>query len=266
MKKLFILIAVAIVSISCEDVVEIELNEDTPKVVIDAKLTRDLATNESQVYVRITTTAPFFGTTIPTVSNAIVTITDASGTSELTHTSNGVYTANISVEDNETYTLEINYNGQVYTASEVLNTVPPLEFVEQRNDGGFSGEDIELKAFFTDPAGVENYYFFEGLSEAGNVYDTFYDEFFDGNEIFGFYLVEDIEPNDEVTFFLSGVDQQFYNFMFTLLQQSSEDGGGPFETQPATVRGNIVNTTNPDNYPLGYFRVSEISTLSYTVQ
>ena len=54
--------------------------------------------------------------------------------------------------------------------------------------------------------------------------------------------------------------------MFILLQQTSDQGGGPFETQPATVRGNIVNQTNPDNYPLGYFRVSEVSTLNYTVQ
>ena len=80
------------------------------------------------------------------------------------------------------------------------------------------------------------------------------------------FLVEDLQPDDEVDFVLSGVDQEFYNFMFILLQQGSDDSGGPFETQPATVRGNIVNTTNPDNFPLGYFRVSEISTLSYTVQ
>jgi hypothetical protein len=50
------------------------------------------------------------------------------------------------------------------------------------------------------------------------------------------------------------------------LQQGSEDGGGPFETQPATVRGNVVNETNPDNFPLGYFRVSERDTLMYIIQ
>jgi hypothetical protein len=32
--------------------------------------------------------------------------------------------------------------------------------VEQNNEGGFTGEDIELKAFYTDPANIENYYFF----------------------------------------------------------------------------------------------------------
>ena len=54
--------------------------------------------------------------------------------------------------------------------------------------------------------------------------------------------------------------------MFILLQQSSDQSDGPFETQPATVRGNFVNQTNEANFPLGYFRISEVSILTYTVE
>ena len=54
--------------------------------------------------------------------------------------------------------------------------------------------------------------------------------------------------------------------MFILLQQNAADGGGPFETQPATVRGNCINDTNPENFPLGYFRLSEVAELIYTVE
>jgi hypothetical protein len=54
--------------------------------------------------------------------------------------------------------------------------------------------------------------------------------------------------------------------MFTLLQQGSEEGGGPFETQPATVRGNCINQTNQDNFPFGYFRLSEVDEVIYTIQ
>ena len=57
-----------------------------------------------------------------------------------------------------------------------------------------------------------------------------------------------------------------YDFMFILLQQSNDEGGGPFETQPATVRGNCVNMTNPDNFPFGYFRLSEVDKIIYTVE
>ena len=173
--------------------------------------------------------------------------------------------SSIALQLNIEYKLTILYKEETYTATETLYTVSPLEFVEQRDDGGFTGEDIELKAFFTDPAGEQNFYFFEGLSERGDVLDVYKDEFFDGNTIFGYYLVEDLAPADEVQFNIYGVSEAYYNFMFILLQQTG-GGGGPFETQPATVRGNIINETNPDNYPLGYFRVSEVSTLNYTVQ
>ena len=78
--------------------------------------------------------------------------------------------------------------------------------------------------------------------------------------------MEDLITGDEVVFNLYGVNEQFYNFMFVLLQQSTDQGSGPFETQPATVRGNIINETNSDNFPLGYFRISEVSTLNYIVQ
>ena len=69
-----------------------------------------------------------------------------------------------------------------------------------------------------------------------------------------------------VNAYLNGISERFYAFMFILLQQNPEDGGGPFETQPATVRGNCQNITNPDNFPLGYFRASEVAEFIYTIQ
>ena len=54
--------------------------------------------------------------------------------------------------------------------------------------------------------------------------------------------------------------------MFILLQQNNDSGGGPFETKPASVRGNCVNQTNPQNFPLGYFRLSEVVEQIYTIQ
>ena len=54
--------------------------------------------------------------------------------------------------------------------------------------------------------------------------------------------------------------------MFVILQQNSQDSGGPFETQPATVKGNCLNQTNPNNFPLGYFRQSEVAEIVYTIE
>ena len=266
MKKLFLIVIFFGTLISCEDVIDVELNDAAPRLVAEANL-NIWENGAASAAVRLTTTAPFFNNNVPFVTDAVVEITDENGVLyPFTYTENGVYTSNLVPQLNLDYTLTIEYNNETYSATETLYTVSPLEFVEQRDDGGFTGEDIELKAFFKDPADEENFYFFEGLSERGDVLDVYNDEFFNGNTIFGYYLVEDLEPGDEVQFNLYGVSEAYYNFMFILLQQTSDGDGGPFETQPATVRGNIVNETNPVNYPLGYFRISQVSTLNYTVQ
>ena len=168
----------------------------------------------------------------------------------------------------ETYTLNIVYDGETYSAVETLKSVVPIDFVEQNNEGGFPGEDIELKAFYTDPANIENYYFFEFIAPIGLVpsLEVYEDRFTDGNQIFGFYSEEELESGMEVKIRNYGISERFYQFMFILLQQGGEQDGGPFETQPATVRGNCVNTTNPDNFPFGYFRLSEVDELIYTVE
>ena len=266
MKKIIILLFFFVSFTSCEDVVDIDLNTSEPRLVVEANINL-LEDGTSNSKVKLTLTAPFFDNQIPLVDDASVVITADNGmVYSFNYTENGIYESSLVPVSGMNYTLEIVYKGETYSATEQLNAVSSLEFVEQRNDGGFSGEDIELKAFFTDPPGLGNHYFFEGISERGLVLDTFFDEFFDGNLIFGFYLVEDMEVGDEVTFNLYGVNDQFYNFMFVLLQQSTDQSDGPFETQPATVRGNMVNETNIDNFPLGYFRISEVSTLNYIVE
>jgi hypothetical protein len=54
--------------------------------------------------------------------------------------------------------------------------------------------------------------------------------------------------------------------MNILLSVAGNTGGSPFQSPPATVRGNIINTTNFDNYALGYFRLSETDSASYVIE
>ena len=96
--------------------------------------------------------------------------------------------------------------------------------------------------------------------------DVYDDEFTDGNQIFAFYSNEDLKTGSKLIIQNHGISQRFYEYMTILLQQSKDDSGGPFETQPATLRGNCINETNPSNYPLGYFRASEVSGYTYTVE
>ncbi|SDI19621.1 DUF4249 domain-containing protein [Winogradskyella thalassocola] len=271
MKKLIYISFIVLLFTNCEDVIDVDLNNAEPKLVIEASINYFKNTTGNEQSIKLSLSAPFFEDSIPPANGATVQISDTAGnTFNFIETDNtGMYYNNTFIPViNETYNLIINYNGEIYTASEILTSVVPIDYIEQNNEGGFSGEDIELKAYYTDPSGINNYYFFEFISDIPvvpslSVYD---DRFTDGNEIFGFYTEEDLESGDSVTIRNYGISSQFYDFMFILLQQGGDSGGGPFETQPATVRGNCINTTNPDNYPYGYFRLSEVDELIYIVE
>ncbi|WP_370390844.1 DUF4249 domain-containing protein [uncultured Winogradskyella sp.] len=270
MQKFIKIGLLAILILGCEDVIDVELNNTEPRLVVDASINWFKNTTGNEQSIRLSLTAPFFDQAVPPANGATVTITDSnSNTYDFIEDGNtGIYrTDNFVPVIDETYTLTIIYEGEVYTAEETLKSVAPIDFVEQIDDGGFSGEDIELKAFYTDPEGEENYYFFEFISDVVAVptLEVYEDRFTDGNQIFGFYTEEDLESGDVVTIRNHGVSQSFYQFMFVLLQQGSEESGGPFETQPATVRGNCINQTNPENFPFGYFRLSEVDEVIYTV-
>jgi hypothetical protein len=265
-----ILFLISLICFSCEDVIDVDVPESEPRLVIDASINWFKGTTGEEQEIKLTLTAPFFDNGVPPANNAQVFITDESNTiyDFVEETDTGVYrNSNFNPVLNTNYTLTIVYKNETYTATDTLLPVAELEYVEQNLEGGFTGEETEIKAFFTDPVDEENYYFFEFIPSipVTPTLDTFKDEFVNGNEIFGFYVEEDLDPGDEVIIRNYGVSEQFYEFMFVLLQQTSE-GGGPFETQPATVRGNCINTTSPNNYPLGYFRLSEVSEIVYTVE
>ncbi|MFK7831650.1 MAG: DUF4249 domain-containing protein [Winogradskyella sp.] len=271
MKKIIYIVFLCSLFYTCEDVIDVELNEAEPRLVIDASINWFKDTTGNQQSIKLTLSAPFFDATVPAANDAIVNITDSNGTvfNFIEVLDTGIYTTNnFTPVIDEAYTLNIIYNGENYTATETLRSVVPIDFVEQNNDGGFTGDQIELKAFYTDPANIDNYYFFEFLTDISLTpeLDVFDDTFTDGNQIFGFFSDEDLESGNEVTIRNYGISEQFYEFMFVLLQQGSEGGGGPFETQPATVRGNCINTTNASNFPFGYFRLSEVDELVYVVE
>ena len=271
MKQLLTFIIIFIGVTSCEDVIDVDLNTAVPRLVVEASINWQKGTAGNEQRIKLSLTAPFFSQTIEPANNAEVSITNSANEQ---FNFNEIGDSGIYVNNNfvpvigETYNLTVIYEDEVYTATETLKSVVPIDFVEQNDNGGFSGDETELKAFFHDPVDEENYYFFEFISDIPAIpsLEVYNDEFTNGNNMFGFYTEEELTTGDEVTIRIHGTSERFYNFMFILLQQLSEEGGGPFETQPATVRGNIVNQTNPDNFPFGYFRLSEMDEFIYVVE
>ena len=270
MKK-YILIIFGLLIVACEDPINLDLNTTEPKLVIEASINWFKGTLGNDQEVKLSLSAPYYENITPPANNAQVSIFNSNGTEftffeeDLT----GIYKSTTFIPViNESYSLVINYNGEIYSGIETLKSVASIDYVEQKDDGGFSGDETELKAYYTDPENEENYYFFEFRNNfmPFPTLEVYKDEFTNGNQIFGFYTEEELTTGHEVLIRNYGVSSSFYNYMFVLLLQNNDEGGGPFETTPATVRGNCINETNSENFPFGYFRLSEVDEITYIVE
>ncbi|UUC44312.1 DUF4249 domain-containing protein [Flavobacterium cerinum] len=261
------LFAVLLMS-SCEEVVDVKLDTAPPRLVVDAAINWIKGTTGSEQTIYLTTTADYFGTEIPKVSGATVFITNSSNVDfPFLEVAAGEYSCtNFQPVLGETYTLTVVAQGVTYKATEKMISVPSIQNIEQKNDGGFTGDQIELKTYYNDPGDEDNYYLFRYIRNSTlAVFRTSDDRFVQGNTTFDIYSHEDLEANDKVNIRLMGISRQYYNYMNILISVVN-GGGGPFQTPPATVRGNVINQNNQANYPLGYFSLSEVDETTYTVQ
>ena len=251
---------------SCEEVVDIDLEESQPRLVIEASLVWNEEDLQMPLYIKLSTTAPYFDEEIPPVENAIISIHDGFGNKYFFYEIEpGLYKNDGFIPNTEaTYELEVTYNEELYVATASFVTAPEIEEIEQDNNGGFTGDETEIRAYFTDPEGKGDYYLFRFYHDdlSFQIYD---DELIDGNRTFAFFSDEDLKPGDDVALELQGISEQFYEYLF-LLRSQAGTGGGPFQTQPTLVRGNIINVSYPENFPFGFFRMSEKDVLTYEIQ
>ncbi|QBN18312.1 DUF4249 domain-containing protein [Flavobacterium nackdongense] len=256
---------------SCEDVIEVDLNTAAPRLVIDAAINWQKGTTGANQKIILSTTTDFYSNVIPKVSGATVSIKSGGNLTyvftEIPNTGEYQCSTFKPIID-ESYTLTVVYKGETYTSTETLKSVTPIARIEQKDNGGFSGKDYEIQVFFQDPI-AKNFYmvkFFPDIFKAPS-YSIIKDEYTNGNEKSWQFSDEDLKVGGKIAITHYGVSESYYNYMNKIISLSSSSGGGsPFQTPPATVRGNIVNQKNIDNYALGFFSLSEVDVREYTIQ
>jgi hypothetical protein len=256
---------------SCEKVIDVSLEQGEPRLVVEASINWFANTDGNEQRIKLSTTTDYFSNTIPAVSGATVFITNSSSQifTFLEEETAGIYNCHDFVPVlNEVYTLTVIHEGQTYTSTEKLLNTPIITRIEQKNDGGILGEDIEVKFFFDDIQNETNHYFLK-INDPYKVipeYGVLEDRFFQNNEMFAMYFSEDLKAGDTLKLTLNGVTQNYYNYMNILLAQTGTNSAGPFSTPTSTVRGNIVNQTNFNNFALGYFRLSKTEVKEYIIE
>ena len=272
MKKItfFILFLLSISFTGCQDVISVDLITAEPKLVVEAAINWKKGTTGNAQKIKLSSTADFYGTTIPKISNAVVTIKSSKNIifTFTESTTKGEYVCtNFQPVLNEIYTLTIISNSQTYTASEKMTPVAAITEVVQNNTAGFTGDKVQIKAYYTDPANQTNFYLYkyQYTTQSKSDYYVGLDQFYNGNVFFSLSRNNELKKDDKVEITHFGVSQSYYNYMAILVDTAGSGGGAPFQSPPATIRGNIINTTNKDNFPLGYFSLSEVETINYTI-
>ena len=239
-KLLYILVFVLFGLSGCEKVIDLELKDSEPVVVIYADINDQL---ENQ-YVRISKTYSF---TEPNkfnfVTGARVIVTTQAGSvinySEITP---GVYQSpRFRGRAGVKYTLDVTVDGKKYNA---MSTMPEKVFLDSLNfrEVSFFGKNsTHLVANFIDPLGVQNQYRYL-LSVKGKVVEDIVseDRFNDGNEVANtiYHELNDLESGDPIELDLQCIDRNVYRYYYAFGQNSGE--GGP-PVAPANPPSNISN-------------------------
>ncbi|MCK0191862.1 DUF4249 family protein [Arenibacter sp. F20364] len=269
MKKIIVLIS-CFITLGCQDVIEVELPTEEPRLVIDALIRLDDVDNPSVlVQIKASLTSSFFEevqaaqleeiTLRNTVSGSVITLTESiPGT--------GVYEKEWEVEELTQGDLElrVSHNGQDYLAQTKYVPAVPLDSLEQGTTTLFGDDETEVIVTFTDDGERDDFYLFD--FDFGE-YLVSEDEFYQGQRFqFSFFYDSKLEDQRMVTISLLGIDKDLFNYMNQLISQSGPDTG-PFSTPATTVKGNIINITNENdtvgnnatngNFALGYFAVCQ---------
>ncbi len=252
--KILILIAAGILSFSaCEKVITVDLNSSSPKVVVEGDIT-----NEPGPYsIKLSNTANYYQPNVfPPVTGATVTVSDDAGNFEtLTEVIPGTYqTAHLQGVPGRTYTMNINSNGNTYTASSTMPPPVPIDsvnFVENTKN-----QTYRIVCKFQDPPNILNYYKLQINSNDTAGFDTtsvriLKDGLADGQELSITYRTHLIF-GDSVIVKLECIDFKTYEFFSTL-----PNVGGGISSILQAPPSNPVN--NISNGGFGYFAAYSIT-------
>jgi hypothetical protein len=254
MKTFLLCLMIAVVS--CQKVIELPLNGNEPKYVIEGTIT-----NEPGVcVVHLTQSVDFNAENIfPMVTGASVTVKDNGTSFNLPETSPGVYQSNaINGTPGHVYELMVLVNGKEFRASSTMPQPVHLDtlYIATGPFGQFKFPTIS----YTDPVVEDNGYIFvqyvNGKKDPAIFWDD--DEFTNGLSVTtlldnGVDKKDDprlIHTGDLVTIEMQGVDENVLKYWYTL-----RTGGG-------TGGGNMVAPSNPTTNiqggALGYFSAHTI--------
>lgn len=285
MKKYIYLLVVLVLNVACEDVIDVEVPNEEPRLVVDALIRVDIDEQFIPVEVKLSLSSDFFNDNTPTSAETVVIQyeeyegdrvidTRFSNLAEL-EPGSGIYTPDPNFDSDQriptnildrnwVFNLLINHQGRRYLATTKYVPAVPIDSLVQGDGTLFNDDETEIIVTFTDDPERDSFYLFDFSFSEFLVTE---DKFYKGQQFsFSYFYDQIFEPDTEIEIRLMGVDQTFFNYMDLLIEQTTNDAG-IFSTPVATVRGNVFDITDIDNidvsdsvgqpniFPLGYFAI-----------
>ncbi|MEQ8423966.1 MAG: DUF4249 domain-containing protein [Cyclobacteriaceae bacterium] len=280
-------------TLSCEDIIDPNLENAEAVVVVDAWINNK---SESQI-IRLTTTQPYFESRTPVgVPNATVTITDDTGKGYLFNEDffeRGTYVWNppsneVLGEVGRQYLLTIQHNGETYQASSYMGRVPVIDSItftfEEENS--FQPDSYIADFWATDPKGKGDAYWIratkngEKLNRPREINLAFDAGFSAGGDFDGVTFITPIrrgvnpldvddndqllspfQPGDVLAVEIHSITPEAFNFMNEVIIQTDRPGGFAelFAAPISNVSTNIFNVNTDGPKVLGFFNVAAVS-------
>jgi hypothetical protein len=284
---------------SCEDVINVDLPQGETQLVVDAWVTNQ--TGEQSI--KLTRSTSYFDNTpSPAALGATVQVTDNEGNAYnfLDADNDGKYVwtpadANPLGKIGNTYTLQITFEGETYSAVSAINPVPVVDSIvyELRDEELGNPKGYYAEFYARDFAGKGNCYWIRGfkneryLNRVANLTTAYDAGFSAGGNTDGINFIRPIREGinefipdadnatsfttppykvgDKVKVELYSITEPAFNFFGEVRTQLQNSG--LFAIPLANVSTNLVNQ-NPNSRAraLGFFGASAVSILEGTIE
>lgn len=288
MKKLILILFSALLFTSCEDVIDVDLEEGKPQLTVDAILTN---LDEPQ-FVRLTLSGNYFdASSVTPITNALVELTDSDGNNYTFKSpdENGKYELDSQFDSlvvGREYYLKVTYNNEVFTSKSVVRQIPAIDSITWSRENIPFGDVDSIWAVqfwaYDNPGLGDAYWVKATRNGVVKISPQSITVAYDGSTGRGaktdnipFILPirasitpggfagppdgeEFVEVGETVGVQLFSISLDFAEYL-TILQDQLNNGG-LFAKPPTNLPTNIRNENSNGSKALGWFEVSNVST------
>ncbi len=260
-------IFLALLLASCTEIIDISTNTADSQLVVEATI----ALNEPATVLLTKSIALDKPNNFEKIENAIISITDNTGKTEVLSEYYGEYFSQIMKgEVGKTYSLHIESNGKIITSQCKIPTLVPIDSFKVVNSlfpgrpqpiGNQSAPFYEIKLYYTDPAEEQNFYrvvlYFNGKVQARN--SIFDDRFTNGKlmESTVILLNDSAKTGDKIQVELQCIDKEVHNYFASMGSAGKRPGASSSPANPYTNLNDAI---------LGYFSAHTVERKEYVLK